>query len=786
MAFPITVLDTDVELYINGAWVSAVRLDNGQAGIYGEGRSEVTIQRGRKDEQRPDFDVSQCSFQLNNRDGRFSPRNPTGPYFGFIGRNTPVRVSVPAAEAHLALNGEASASASAPDTAQLSLTGDFDIRVNASMDDWHIERSFVAKYTVTGNQRSYQTLSTDTGLMRVQWSTNGTATIAVNSTSPIPFATGRGSLKWTLDVNNGLGGYTVTFYYSHDTNLATASWTQLGDAVVTTGGTTSVFNSTALAYVGDNAGTVEANSTHDRFYSAEIRSVIDGTVVANPNFAIQAGGAASFADTAGTPQTWTINAPATIEDRDYRFYGEMAEWPLEWDTSGNDVWIDASASGIFRRMGQGSADALLGSAMFRSIVNNPNMVAYWPAEDGTDAERISSAAVNGRAMTFGGSPEFAAYTGTFKCSNPIPNLNGSAWSGSVASYSGGGEIQLGFLIHIEGSGPANNTCVMRLFCTGTAARWDIVYGTGGTWTVEAYRGDTQILTSGPWGFNADDTDNWLVLTLDQNGSDVDWKLTQYGIGTAGTGSTGTQTLAANTISIATGVHVNPPGSAGLDDDAIGHVSILKNIDGIDLDVANAFAGETAAQRIVRLCEEEGVTLITTGNVTEGTLVGFQLSDTLLNLLKEAAAADLGWLLESRRLLGLEYLPRRSVYAQNAQLTLDYDAHQMQSLKPVDDDAATRNDVTVTRRDGGGNRVVDETTRMSIQDPPLGVGLPGPRHRRPGLLASAHGNGGRAALRYRPEPEPAPVLRECCADGSRPESAAWAPFRRVGPACLVAA
>jgi hypothetical protein len=40
-------------------------------------------------------DRSTCQFQLNNRDGRFTPRNPTGPYYGLIGRNTQIRFSVP-------------------------------------------------------------------------------------------------------------------------------------------------------------------------------------------------------------------------------------------------------------------------------------------------------------------------------------------------------------------------------------------------------------------------------------------------------------------------------------------------------------------------------------------------------------------------------------------------------------------------------------------------------------------------------------------------------------------
>src|SRR5207244_3725346 len=36
---------------------------------------------------------SSCSLTLNNRLGKYSPRNPNGQYFGQLARNTPLRVS---------------------------------------------------------------------------------------------------------------------------------------------------------------------------------------------------------------------------------------------------------------------------------------------------------------------------------------------------------------------------------------------------------------------------------------------------------------------------------------------------------------------------------------------------------------------------------------------------------------------------------------------------------------------------------------------------------------------
>jgi hypothetical protein len=79
-----------VELFVAGEWVDItsycmVRDDSGQVRItYG-------IQGGEGSQT----DRATASLQLRNDDGRFSPRNPSGPYFGLIGRNTPLRISVP-------------------------------------------------------------------------------------------------------------------------------------------------------------------------------------------------------------------------------------------------------------------------------------------------------------------------------------------------------------------------------------------------------------------------------------------------------------------------------------------------------------------------------------------------------------------------------------------------------------------------------------------------------------------------------------------------------------------
>lgn len=73
-----------VEIFINSAWTDITQW------VYRRG--VITITRGRADET-SQVQPQTARIVLDDRDGRFSPRNPTGPYYGQLQRNTPLRVS---------------------------------------------------------------------------------------------------------------------------------------------------------------------------------------------------------------------------------------------------------------------------------------------------------------------------------------------------------------------------------------------------------------------------------------------------------------------------------------------------------------------------------------------------------------------------------------------------------------------------------------------------------------------------------------------------------------------
>jgi hypothetical protein len=104
-------------------------------------------------------------------------------------------------------------------------------------------------------------------------------------------------------------------------------------------------------------------------------------------------------------------------------------------------------------------------------------------------------------------------------------------------------------------------------------------------------------------------------------------------------------------------------------------------------------------------------------------MGVLYSEPRLTQIQDAASTDRGFLLDARKRSALLYRSRASMVGQSPALTLSFAGKQVaQPLEPIDDDQRTRNDVTASRRDGGSYRVVVNAGRLSVNDPPLGVGL----------------------------------------------------------------
>ncbi|HEY5836660.1 MAG TPA: hypothetical protein VIW71_22700, partial [Streptomyces sp.] len=461
MAFPTTPLDVRSELQIGGVWTDASQ------DVYL--RNPISLSRGRADEaSRPDHSTATITF--NNRMGKYSPRNPMSPYYGLIGRNTPVRVSVPAASRYLRLPGDPGARASTPDTAALDIVGDLDVRVDVTLATWDSGLRFVdltGKWGSAG-QRSWRLTVSASGALDLEWSADGTSSTFATATAAVPVPpSGRLAVRATLDADNGASGNTVTFYTA--ASGTAGPWTQLGAPVITAG-TTSIFNSTAALEIGDITGTVAPVPPVGKVHSAEIRNGIGGTVVASPVFSVPAAGAASFVD--GSGRTWTMSGGAEISDRTYRFTGEVSSWPPRWDVSGTDRYVAVEAAGPMRRYGAGTDP--LQSTLRRRIPSSASLIAYWPMEDGRTATRAASPLAGVAAMRTAGL-SFAA-DDTLPGSSALPTVSaGASVRATVpASATGAWHIEFVYNIGTAPAGDANQTFLS--FTTTGGVTWRVGVG----------------------------------------------------------------------------------------------------------------------------------------------------------------------------------------------------------------------------------------------------------------------------------------------------------------------
>lgn len=201
----------------------------------------------------------------------------------------------------------AGAKVSTPDSAALSISGDFDIQVKVAMDDWTPSsiRGLVEHNDAAATDYSYQFYLFTDGKPGIQWTSDGSTLLGANSTA----ATGvsDGATKWlrvTHDVDNGSGGNDVKFYTSDDG----ASWSQLG-STVTQAFTTSHFNSTQPVRLGSTSG--DERGIAGTMYRARILNGIAGTTVADIDFVNHpAGSATVIRDAYGV--IWTIGGAAAL------------------------------------------------------------------------------------------------------------------------------------------------------------------------------------------------------------------------------------------------------------------------------------------------------------------------------------------------------------------------------------------------------------------------------------------------------------------------------------------
>lgn len=723
-----TPLQIIFEMFHSGQW-NGITADVRQT-------DNVEISWGRADEAGQASPVT-LSFLLNNGasninpavSGRYTPRNPRSDLFGLIGRNTPVRVRLGDPDAAMVLSGTQDSYAWAADEVGLDVTTDIDVRIDCHPASWRPASvlALARKYQITGNQRAWYFGVDVGGYLNFTWSPDGTLASRLTevSTVPVPANAGRLAVRVLQDSGNGLGGREHRFYTAP---TIAGPWTQLGATVVTPG-STSIFSGTAPVEVGRLMpdGITPSTELSGRVYAFHI---LNGTLsyAARADFTTldASSGGATFTDTAiNGGREWTVTDHAYVDDLSILGVGEVAKMPTEWDTSGRNVWVPVEAKSISRRLGQGKS--ALRSPLFRDLSRNPEVVAYWPMEDGANATQLASA-FGHEPLVLSGDVRTAAYDG-FAGSAPVTTFGNIAHAaGPVARYTPKIRQRWALMLRQSSSQPADRNLIYTT-CTGGIAEAVLVLKADGSLRIVLNNtaGVAAVDFAGGVG-DLRDRNAIVWMLLHQNGTAIDWQLgaifegDDFGVAHGGT-------LAAHNYGRFTSVKLGAAGE--LSGAALGHAALINSTDdsGFWSTVFTSLVGwegEAAGDRIARLSTEEGVPMVITGDPADTERMGRQGLDTYLNLVAECAETDMGILDDHHRLLARRYMTRKRRYNQADAYTMDYAGGQVPPpLRPVPDDQATRNDITVERIGGSSFRAVQTTGPLNINDPtvdPEGVGV----------------------------------------------------------------
>lgn len=719
--------------------------------------NEITIKRGRSDEQ-SSASPSELTISINNKDGKYSPRNPVSPIYGQIGRNTPIRVSLGRGRYGMVVAG--AGRAETPDSVPLSITGDIDIRVELEPDAaWSsLNMDLASKFAFFTNQLGWSLL-TVAGRLRLNWWAGASAppTMQAESSVVIP-GSGRQAIRVTLDVDNGAAGNTATFYTAPG---IAGPWTQFGTTIVQAG-VTSIFDNAIPVRIGAASAATSYSHGHSEgtFYKAEIRSGIGGTVVASPNFEAQPldpvpFGLSSFNDAQGN--TWSFTGTADAARIWYgniavRFVGEIAELPPRWDASGKNRWVPIKASGLLRRIGQGSQPVNNG---YKTYLLGTSPVTYWPLDDpdtalsgapakGTYTKSVFERALDTTVCTFGQGDLGPQLPPALRINDTNPGAADFMSGLCIGTDTTPDSLAMDFLYRRNPivSGQKMTVWTIRLFVYGTGSGdpsdgnfdlWEVQFRSDGTnndirvvldMDAFAVAGGPTVVTlndSAPLECITDLGLHHVRLQLTPSGADVNYTVYVDGV------SVVTGTRAGYTLRNARTVWVLYDRLANEDMLALGHVIVWENLANIPAvvytsNLAHSFIGEAAGRRFERLCSEVGVPFAGVGNLDDSMPMGAQFSDYFSNQLTEIEATDRGVMFEPRDALALSYRPRRNLYNQAPKATINYGAGQLSPpFEPVDDDQATRNDIFAQRREGGSFQATKTTGPLSVQDPPNGVG-----------------------------------------------------------------
>jgi hypothetical protein len=655
----------------------------------------VTISRGAADE-RSETQPGAATLLLDNADGRFTPGNSGSPYYPYVRRNAPIRISVAVIPTR---------SGSAPYPLEM-LGDDFDDnRVNTTL--W--PNNYGGASEVGGRMRvPVSTAGNAAFLSAREWTLVGSKLTAKLVT--LPAANGSSTAVSSMFANSTTSGTRVGWRYNAVTGVLSAE------------NQTGFFDGSAvsIAYsaiehkwlrMRESSGTVYWETSGDGFGWTVRRSL------ATPSWV--------------TSQTLTVEFPTTRTGgtNDYvewdlvganvrpRFYGMVNEFPVDWEGLSSTVTI--SCTDLFKRLNRLPAlrSMLAEEILSQDVASVTDFVAaYYPlteASGSASAGDISGSGCGSLALTQVGSGGSLDFGSEGLADTGDTSVTFAPVSASVGKYLTG-DLGAGFEAN-SSAGYAPNVefwfktttvsrAILGLFETGLDHQLVYALSASGELTIEhtdsggalnVYN-SLVVLNDGEWHHVVHDGYSTKRLYID---------------GVAGP----VTTSVVDTPSLRN-LHIGGYRGARLFDGQIAHVAVTYSNGDIGDTISAAhyeaattgFSGEAADERIQRLARYVGLSSVTVWGTTHDPIASQgPAGSSVVARMREVESTESARLFAERDWYGLAYQSRDVRYNPDPSsevFTIDYADLETSRLRLADDDQKMVNSVEASRPGGATQRV----------------------------------------------------------------------------------
>jgi hypothetical protein len=747
-----TLTGPRVDLLLGGAWTnvtSFVATDE-----------KITIRRGRSSET-GSAENSSATLTLINNDLRFSPRYPSGPYFGQFTRNTPIRIGIGTPPAGTSALWASSGALQAP-------------AVNAEasgtvLSCWAQNDSAAAitgptGYTMQGTQTgaSVAGLATNAGY-KTGISAGTVAAVAATSTKTaagaalslfIPGATAVAATAEKIRTFNVFNTPNPDFPSDWLADTVTA-----GDVCVVLVAWSSDARNAMLQAPMDNSQRADWCLVADSGPSAGARvqawaryCPVGETIKLNPVCEVYGQSDRSY-------HYFRLTGATAYQPR---FAGYCSEIVPGSTSFGRDLRTAVTCGSALRVYTQGTPAA---QSNFYRYLTDRTPIAYWPLESGTQGTSYASPIAGVLPAIVGGAsggtdsasfptsgalvqlsengfvtgliPAVAAASNQSGSASVLTYLNGDPGSGTVPPEDG----DIFAVTFAATSGSSTSIAAIGVAGIQNQAVFVVVFGDGSTSNLNYSGAFSGVIVNllqplgiaiswAPNGTNpTTKTDITIKCAPASGGPELSngvytvtataGRATSLTAGPILSGTNANALLTVGHMAYSNRGTVTDYGNGGLYPNTYAFTEMVRG-----------WNREDVVVRMLRLAQEDSVPLSlpavvdgTVNSANQNVWHGPQPIATGPDLFTLAQATDGGELAEARGFAGLLYRPLAALCSQAVSQTFDYSTpgYIGAPFTPADDDTLIRNDVTASQTNGSSARAYQATGALGINPPPSGVG-----------------------------------------------------------------